>query len=204
MVEKVTDTPEIKDDGRKNLDIVYGDIVGRLIKDDENSWNIVTLSGVLLTLLGTLLVKPDSLELPVRVFALFAGIFLLLAMLTGIISRIIFRDLKWVPLKGIVLGNRGAVAYERNWEILKNDSEASELSFFHTYDIFQRGVSPDALLAYLDEVKDDDKFDNSFVGYLFFLANIIEIKKRPRSLSFLFMLLAGVFITLLLIVPLLS
>jgi hypothetical protein len=203
MVENATDMPELKGDGRKNLDIVYGDIVGRLIKDDENSWNIVTLSGVLLTLLGTLLVQRDSLEFPVWAFALLAGIFLSLAMVTGIISRIVFRDIKSVPFKEIILGCRGADAYARNWEILKNASEASELSFFHTYDIFQRGVSPDAILAYLDEVKDDDKFDKSFVGYLFFLANIIEIKKRPRSLSFLFMLLAGVFIALLLIVPLL-
>lgn len=201
MVEKATDTPEIKGDGRKNLDIVYEDIVGRLIKDDENSWNIVTLSGVLLTLLGTLLVQTDSLEFPVRVFALLAGIFLLLAMLTGIISRIVFRDLKWVlPLKGIVLGTRGAAAYERNRCILIS---ASDLSVFHTYDFFQRGVSHEARLDYLGEMKDTDKVDKDLVDYLFFLANMIEIKRHPRSLSFFFMGLAGFSIALLLTVQLL-
>lgn len=179
---------------------MYEDIVGRLIKDDENSWNIVTLSGVLLTLLGTLLVQTDSLELSVRVFALLAGIFLLMAMLTGIISRIVFRDLKWVPLKGTVLGSRGAVAYERNRCILIS---ASELSVFHTYDFFQRGVSPKKRLKYLDEMKDNDKVDKDLVDYLFFLANMIEIKRHPRSLSFLFMLLAGFSIAFLLIVQLL-
>lgn len=200
MAEEVTDTPAIKGDGRKNLNTVYGDIVGRLVKDDENSWNIVTLSGVLLTLLGTLLVQTDSLELPVRAFALLAGIFLLLAMLTGIISRIVFRDLKWVPLKGFVLGSKGAVAYERNQCILIS---ASEPSVFHTYDFFERGVSHKKRLEYLDEMKNNDKVDKDLVDYLFFLANMIEIKRHPRSLSFLFMLLAGLSIALLLTVQLL-
>ena len=200
MVENATDMPEIKGDGRKNLDTVYGDIVGRLIKDDENSWNIVTLSGALLTLLGTLLVQTDSLGRLASVFAFFSGIFLLMAMLTGITSRIVFRDLKRVPFKKIVLGTRGAAAYERNWDILLN---ASDLSVFHTYDFFQRGVSSEARLAYLRIMKDNDKVDMDLVDYLFFLANMIEIKRHPRSWSFFFMGLAGVSIALLLIAQLL-
>lgn len=41
-----------REDTKEKLQIVYNDIVGRLINDDNTCWKIITLSGLLLTLVA--------------------------------------------------------------------------------------------------------------------------------------------------------
>ena len=172
-------------------------MAGRFVNDNNNSWQIVSLSALLLTLLGTLLVQNNPLELPVKIFAFLAGIFLGLAILAGFISLLSYRDLKLVPLKTMVLGCKGAHSYVKSLDLIMSAPK----SLFHNTDILRRGIELKARSDYLEEV--GDRFDEDMVDYLFFLAYLIEIKKRPRALSLLFISLGGLFIAGLLFAQLL-
>lgn len=181
----------------KELQLIYEDMAGRFVNDNNNSWQIVSLSAFLLTLLGTLLVQNNPLELPVKIFSILAGIFLGLAILAGFISLLSYRDIKLVPLKTIVLGCKGAHSYKTSWDLILSGPK----SLFHNTDIMMRGITLEARTAYLKEV--GDRFEEDMVDYLFFLAYLIEIKKRPRALSLLFISLGGLSIAGLLFAQLL-
>lgn len=175
--------------GRKPLEglgLLLGDVSARLANDNENSWRIVSLSAILLTILAAFLVQGAPLFHLPTVFGTLAGTSLSLAMLTGIVSLLLYRDLKWIPLKRILLGSTGLKAY-RNIRALSSSAKTPFL--FHTQTFLARGVSPDAREAYLRQVR--EQFPEELVAYIFFLANMIEIKKRPRTVSLILTLAGG-------------
>ena len=197
MDTEITEKPPIKNSQRENLEMVYGDIVGRLVNDNNNSWQIITLAGILLTVLGTLIVQSSLQEQLVKIFAFSAGIFLTLAMVAGFVSLLVYRDLRRIPVfKRIILGPNGMEAFE------KNEQVPDELSLFHTSDLLKRQKKSNACSVYLDDVR--RRYDEDFVDYLFFLANLIEIKKRTRSYALVFILFGGFSIAGLLFVQLLT
>ena len=180
---------------RENLEMVYWDISGRLVNDNTNSWQIITLAGILLTVLGTLLVQDSPQGNLVKGFAFSAGIFLTLAMFAGFISLLVYRDLRRIPLfKRLILGKTGMEAFKQNEQL------PDELSLFHTTDLLKRQKKPEACSVYLNDVR--RRYDEDFVEYLFFLGNLIEIKKRSRSYALIFILLGGLSIAFLLFVQL--
>jgi len=197
MDTEIKDKPPIKNSQRENLEMVYGDIVGRLVNDNNNSWQIITLAGILLTVLGTLIVQSSLQEYFVKIFAFAAGIFLTLAMVAGFVSLLVYRDLRRIPFfKRIILGPNGMEAFE------KNEQVPDELSLFHTSDLLKRQKKSNSCSVYLDDVR--RRYDEDFVDYLFFLANLIEIKKRTRSYALVFILFGGFSIAGLLFVQLLT
>ncbi len=177
-------------DNTEKIKLVYDDIIHRLINDNDNSWKIITLSGILLTILGTFFTQNPSLGLSGKAIVILAAIFFLLAIFTGLISLLLYRDLKRLPFKRILLDAKAMQAYEENINLFENA--------FHTQYILRKGLANGAQVEYGRSLTQE--FDQHLTNYIFYLSNMVEVKKRPRILSLFFMLLGSIAITVVLIV----
>lgn len=167
------------DDGSTaSLQFVYEDLAARLSNDTANSWQVIALSGLLLTILGALASQfSRSLE---KIVAGISGVFLFLAIGAGFLSIISFRAAARIPYKGLLLGKHGEHAYSQLKLLI---AENRSVSIFHTSDFLARGVSTEARTKYLEDVR--TRYQSDLVDYLFFLADLIEVRKRPRGFMLL-------------------
>jgi hypothetical protein len=193
------------------LKIVYDDLGARLAADLKNSWQIVTVAGVSLTVLAAVAGTQGSHRLWEILFGLIAAALLVLCVLYGIVSALAFRELKlilwWPNLPGkqkskarsdrpsmrsrVLLGG----PERRVWEHLRLflDPEKDLNSFFHTHAFVARlgravtaGGSTSLTAArvdYLNDIGEAGSADRDLAEYLFFLALLIEIRRFPRTAS---------------------
>ena len=177
------------------LRFIYSDLGARLANDNRNSWQMVSLAPVLMTFLAGLLALSRDLSLSAKIWAALGCFFLFLTVLLATISVLVPRDLPRLRLKRFLLGQDGQKGWANNDEILKRPLAHS--SVFHTRVFLRRGYSPEARRKYLEDVETD--FDEDLVDYLFFLADLIEVKRRPRVLAMRCLFLGAVCIVGLLV-----
>lgn len=181
MTESIAQFPPDTEHNIEKLKIVYEDMGARLSQDNDNSWKVVTLASVLLTLLGVFIADQSVLTVWGRVFLGLAAISYVLAMVYGFVSLLLFRDLRRLPLKRIFLDIKRFKAFENNPYFINCD--------FHTRKVLSNGTTQEAQKLYLNNLLNN--FDSQFVNYIFWLANTIETKKKPRILSLIFVFLGS-------------
>lgn len=165
----------------EQLKLVYLDLSQRLANDNDVSWKIVTPSGVLLALLGTFIAQAHPVGVLVKVLASVSASCLLVAIVYGFVSLLVYRDLRRLKVKYIP----GADSPEFQTMLGPNSGGLFE-SLFHTSSILKGGNQASERDDYRRRLR--DYFDRHLTDYVFFLANLIEIKRRPRFWSLMFML----------------
>ena len=174
-----------------SLKFVYSDLVARLVGDNNSTVTILGIAGVLLALLGGMVgnspASPPSLV--VKCSTLVAGISLLASMLFGLCSLLLCRELRqYLPFKKLLLGKAGYEALQSVVPILRAQPPY-ELSVLHTAHLLEWGVTKEAMADYASSI--GEKFGEELVCYVFFLAHVIEIRKRPRLISLTALVLGG-------------
>jgi hypothetical protein len=186
-----------EEDKFERLEFVYHDLGTRLKNDDNTSWRIILLSGILLGLLGTIVKLSGSLNTFQLVLTIISIVLLLGTIGCAFVSLLIFRDLRHISNMTYLLGKDGEKAYKNNEYLVRKfsqDNNKSRYSVFHTVDFLSRGVQQEDRNKYQEDIASN--FITDLVDYIFFLANLIEVRKRPRSVALWMVLFDSIFITL--------